>query len=697
MAGRSRPYAVALSIGLVLGLVQFMAMPTFGNVLKGPAVTVEVASLDELKQALERATPGSVIRLAAGVYQIYAEDHYTLIKGVQGLPDQPIIIQGTPGRDDASRPAIIDGGRSLDDSLQLHEHYRKPGSRPIELHDLLIEKQFRTERAINCFVFEDVAYLIIENLTVRNCFPTAFVIYGNTRYVTIRSSTLVGAMAPVFAGRYSDHLLIENNVWTQDPSGYTDDQSGYSGRVDLTPRPGRMWDTIPWGVVHHGSRGYLNGGLVGSLRTLGSIVIRHNVVRNAYNGVRLRANRCPPHELCGANVEIYDNDFQYIRDNPLEPEDYAVNWWIYHNRIYNGHGWFSLDGVRGGPIYIFGNVGWFDDKPAQRCVQRDWAADQTIHAGKRYVPTSEGECSRSRTGKVIKLGPDPVELNEPIYIFNNSWYIRAPLIAGGRGKFRAWNNATEFCDPATLPPGMCTADYETERACVQSPAGTDPFANRLPVGLDRVPFFDCFAASPGDEAHHGVSNHPDFPDKLAEVGFPFAGWHGDPGFINSHSGDFRLRPDSFARGKACVVTRRPNGALVCESDASAADPDVGAYQGDSLIEGPEFLYRGDEQPRLMKTGWRTSDGAVQVQIAFSTPIQDPPTGTNVTLRLETGGTVGSEPCRKVRATALDCRFPGLMTAPPPTATLRLPVTIRSPGGKPVTLWAAAVSHVEFQP
>jgi hypothetical protein len=45
-------------------------------------------------------------------------------------------------------------------------------------------------------------------------------------------------------------------------------------------------------------------------------------------------------------------------------------------------------------------------------------------------------------------------------------------------------------------------------------AGTaDPFANRFPVGLDRVSFFDCFAASPGDESSHGISNHPDFPDK----------------------------------------------------------------------------------------------------------------------------------------------------------------------------------------
>ena len=103
--------------------------------------------------------------------------------------------------------------------LQLQEHYRRPGSRPIELQDLLIQKQFRTERAINCFVFENVAWLVIENSTVRNCLPAAFVLYGNSRYVTIRSSTLVGALVPVFAGRYSDHLLIENNVWTQDPSG----------------------------------------------------------------------------------------------------------------------------------------------------------------------------------------------------------------------------------------------------------------------------------------------------------------------------------------------------------------------------------------------------------------------------------------------------------------------------------------------
>jgi hypothetical protein len=87
----------------------------------------------------------------------------------------------------------------------------------------------------------------------------------------------------------------------------------------------------------------------------------------------------------------------------------------------------------------------------------------------------------------------------------------------------------------------------------------------------------------------------------------------------------------------------------------------------------------------------------QLEIAFSTPIQDPPSGTHVALRLEAGGSVGSEPCQKVRTNTLDCRFPGLTAMPPMTATLLLPRSIRSPAGKPVTLLAANLARVEFQP
>jgi hypothetical protein len=217
------------------------------------------------------------------------------------------------------------------------------------------------------------------------------------------------------------------------------------------------------------------------------------------------------------------------------------------------------------------------------------------------------------------------------------------------------------------------------------------------VELDHVPFFDCFAASPGDESSHGISNHPDFPDKLAAAGFPFAGWHGDPGFINAHAGDFRLRPDSLARGKACVVTRGRDGSLACGPAGQAKDPDIGAFQGNTLTAGPDFLNQGDEQPRLVRATRLTGDGGVRLEVAFSTPMQDPPSGAVAALRSEDGNTVASEPCRKVQPAVLDCRFPGLEKPPAVTATLLLPRSLKSSSGKPVTLWAANLARVEFQP
>ena len=337
-----RANAPGIIFGIVFGLFLVGASPGAAAPRDGPPLRVEVSSLEELRQALERATPGSVIRLASGTYQIFAEDPSFTIKGVQGLPDQPITIQGTRGTAETARPTIIDGGRRLDPTMALVERFRNPGGRSSEVEDLITQNQFRTVQAINCPLFEEAAYLVIEELTVRNCWPTSFV-FVSSQYVTLRAITIVGSTYPFGVDRRSDHFLVEDSVWTQDDSGYAEDESGYSGRVDLVPKPGRMWDTVPWGVAHHGSRAYLNGGLIGSLGTPGSIIVRHNIIRNAYNGVRIRANRCelPP---CNVNVEIYDNDFQFVRDNPVEPEDEATNWWVFHNRIYNAHGWFSLDG-----------------------------------------------------------------------------------------------------------------------------------------------------------------------------------------------------------------------------------------------------------------------------------------------------------------------------------------------------------------
>ena len=678
----------------IVGVLFFAAAAQAASPGEGVPITVDVSSLRELKQAIERATPGSVIRLAAGTYSMFADDAPIRMKGVRGLPDQPIVIQGALGAAGA-RPTIIDGGRSLDGVLGMVERVRRPGGRPRELEEVIEENEFRTRQAVNCLVFDDAAYLIIEELTIRNCWPTG-VVFRSSHHVTLRGNTIVGSTYPFFVDSRSDHFVVENSIWTQDDSGYAADESGYSGRYDPRPRPGRMWDTLPWGVSHHGSRAYLNGSLIFSFGTRGDIVIRHNIVRNAYNAVRLRADRCEEPQ-CNVNVEVYDNDFEFIRDNPIEPEDQASNWWIYHNRIYNAHAWFSLDGIGGGPVYIFGNTGWFDDKPSRRCIPAQWAADRTLQADGTYAPTAQNECSHSRTGKVVKLGPGEVELKEPIYVFSNSWYVRAPVVDGGRSKFRAWDNATLFCEPTAVAPGMCMADFETEKRCVQSPPGmAEPVPNRFPIDLDRVPFIDCFAGSPGDESTHGISNHPDFPDKLAEVGYPVRGVHGDPGFVNGPKGDFRLRPDSLARGKGCTVARTADGSLTCQSSAAGTNPDIGAYQGDRLIDGPDYLDRGDEQPRVIKATWRSSSDPPLLEIAFSTVMRISSSGIRMALRFDHGSTAYSERCESARGVALVCRFPTLHAPPDAAATLLVPRSLASTTGRPITLWASGVPRVAYQ-
>jgi hypothetical protein len=683
-----------LALGIVAWLLVAAAPPEAAAVRDGPPITVEVSSMQEFRAAAERATPGSVIRVAPGVLSMTADDPIVRIKGLQGAADKPIVIQGTRGPE-GSRPTIIDGGRSLDATLGMIERFRQPGGRSPELDALIKENEYRTRVAINCFVLEDAAYLVIEEFTIRNCWPTS-IFFLSSHHITLRANTLIGSTYVFLLDEDSDHFVVEDSVWTQDDSGYAPDESGYSGRYDPRPKPGRMWDTVPWGVSHHGSRAYLNGSLITSFGTRGDIIVRHNIIRNTYDGVKFRANKCK-HPQCNVNVEIYDNDFQFNRDNPVEPEDHAINWWVHHNRIYNSHAWFSVVGVSGGPVYIWGNVGWFDDKPARRCIPAEWAADRTLQADGSYAPTPEHECSRSRTGKVIKLGPGETELKEPIYVFNNSWYIRAPVVNGGTAKFRAWNNATLFCDPDVLAPGMCVADYVTETECVQAaPGSTDGVPNRFPLGLDRVPFIDCFATTPGDFGSHGISNHPDYPDKLAELGYPLSGIHGDPGFVNGPTGDFRLRPDSLARGQGCTVIRAANGSLACLEPVAGPAPDIGAYQGDLPVEGPDYLYRGDERPRVMKASWRTNTGSMQLEVAFSTVMRKPPDGTRFAVRLDDGRIVQSERCAVARDVALDCRFPTLRAPPAAISTLLVPRSLASATGQAVTLWASGARHVEFQ-
>jgi hypothetical protein len=418
--------------------------------------------------------------------------------------------------------------------------------------------------------------------------------------------------------------------------------------------PGRMWRGLPWGVSHHGITEHFNGALLGGVDVTGDVVFRHNRVFSAFNGIRLKAKSCE--DLLASNltastcpyntrISIDSNDFSYVRDNPVEMEVFSRDVVILRNRLHNAHAWFSFDNMGGGPIYIFANRGWFDDMPAlpwSRNAGGGPACDRNPRpkpeAGGSFDPmldrrfnyatatwlpvalleqravgnkhlnvwmaAEEQLCDTSVVGRVLKFALPQVGMKRDtfryptlgaIYVFHNSWYLRAPVTSDAAIHTRHWNNAILFCESGT--PG-----YQGE-LCAVRPAkncgrGIVKGEELGPFRGERgtLPFFDCFRWLPVDEAGHDRPDlESEFDFDVSANGFPPAaklnprfeanGRTGDPGFIASAAGDFRLKVGALAGRSACRIQDRGGGRLAC-----IQVEDSGSYVGAFAPNGT--LYPG---------------------------------------------------------------------------------------------------------
>ncbi|MEZ5923449.1 MAG: hypothetical protein R3D57_03605 [Hyphomicrobiaceae bacterium] len=464
------------------------------------------------------------------------------------------------------------------------------------------------------------------------------------------------------AERRSSDITVEDSTWVQDTTGYEGNDARFGAcKADHRWKsgcPGDMWRTIPWGSVHHGSYDHFNGALLTTSHVAGPIVFRRNAIFNAYNGVRLTVRQCSNAIKDGEGdavcedyshgIWIYGNRFSYIRDNPVELEDWAVDAFVYDNEFHNSHAWLSLDGAGGGPIYAFANRGWFDDMPAVKWSRKLMASECTRLTDygdfydsrfDRRFDYSEGgwyevgieeytddpqkpvrmnpaemACRRGMTGRVIKLGmPDadaspeafdryPYLTKGPLYVFNNSWYIRGPVTGIGMAKnIRHWNNAILFCEPGVegYDPELCKPPPDPARGDPQCGAESGWGLAQMPAEAGAIPFFTCFRWYPidgkGQEMRDGpnafdydISNNGFPPSLRASYGMNVHGRHADPGFKAPSRGDLRLKPGAAAATSPCVVTADGQGALGCATDASGGF--VGAYAPDgTLFGGPAGL------------------------------------------------------------------------------------------------------------
>ncbi|MFQ5467246.1 MAG: hypothetical protein ACE5DS_03830, partial [Kiloniellaceae bacterium] len=355
--------------------------------------------------------------------------------------------------------------------------------------------------------------------------------------------------------------------------------------------------------------------------------------------------------------------------------------------------WFSFDGVYGGPHFVFGNTGWFDDMPARRCDDRLWIADKNP-AGE---PTALRGCDRSRLGKVFKLGNNE---RHPIYVFHNSWYLRSPIAGGGRsGPLRFWNNAMEFCDPAAGREPCAEVSF------FSTYDGDDFRGARISHYSYRVD---------NHEFRGNASNHPSFPDRLRERGYLVDGLHADDiGFESAADGDFRLKPASPLKGAGCAVAWVKDHAMVCREVARSRAPDIGAYQGTRRFAGPAFRHQDGpagpdtpyvERPRVVAVDWSMAS-AGRLSIRFSVPIayepaaQDARRPARATLRRKNRRALGSARCAVEERDpwAFACDFsPAVFQAEAVEAVL-VPRGIVRRGGRraPMILWAAADPRLRF--
>lgn len=235
-----------------------------------------------------------------------------------------------------------------------------------------------------CLRVNNSQWVFIDGLSFQNCWASS-VLIENSQNIFIHENEFRDSRYAIAAlGEGTRNLVLENNRWNQDPSG-------------------RMWTEHAWADLHHGALSHFNGAFFASFGISGDVVIRKNQVQNAFNAVRMKGD-AERIESVNANVQIYENTFERVRDNVFEPEVSAYNWWIHHNRIRNAHAWFSIDDVAGGYFYIFGNVGR-NDEPYGK----------------------EGDHTGGAVFKLTEKGSFPTF---PIYIFHNTWlfektYIRA--------------------------------------------------------------------------------------------------------------------------------------------------------------------------------------------------------------------------------------------------------------------------------
>lgn len=160
----------------------------------------------------------------------------------------------------------------------------------------------------------------------------------------------VGEQGPPSA--YSADQLVERNrfidtgLWSVDPANPALPWNFIKSAIYLN---GAATD---WGRVGAEAETTAIGARGGAKRT----VVRYNTIEGFFNGVGVYNEKFDRYSQ--QDADIHDNLLRHISDDAFEPEQQAINWRIWNNRLEEVSVALSTGPVAYGPVYFFRNEVW---------------------------------------------------------------------------------------------------------------------------------------------------------------------------------------------------------------------------------------------------------------------------------------------------------------------------------------------------
>ncbi|MEM9059507.1 MAG: hypothetical protein AAGD13_03515 [Pseudomonadota bacterium] len=511
---------------------------------------IEANPGDNLAELSASLKDGGTIFLNPGLYGP------ELFEGICGTAEAPVTIIGT-------KEAVFEGGkRYADVRTELNimaygsEAVREAKGRELRaagdkkakidyIPSLGTVGQRGHIRIRNC------RHLRLMGFSIRGAWPTCIAI-DQSQSITLAGLAMEeGTFAIHVEGEDTYGITVHRCTWTQDKTETL------------------MWDSTGWKAIHGddfhpGDERGLDGDFFRSFGIMGKVTIRYCIVRHAFNAVHMYHSGDGSDPTQNRDVRIHDNKFEFIRDNAVEAERGAVNWWIYRNDMRNVHKWLALEVNHSSHVYCFANTCWFDKFPSTKAI----GSSAYLHSGGGFFKT------RKKSKQITAHGPH--------YFFNNSAYIRTGYIKKGVLKdFHHFNNAIHCVED----PSRSGEDkrrpffWQPGQAPEPWPGGKEPDMN--PDHEDTGSHFTRLWAANKVAFTSDVIAHSDIPKRARKLGYPLKKTvAAEPGFKAPEKGDLSLRKGAPARDMRGKLL--PIRLALINSDQpfeKAAPAAAGSWQG----------------------------------------------------------------------------------------------------------------------